>query len=264
MSYMERNLEKRLNPCLLLENAKSIISLAFNYYPPKLLKEETFKIAKFAYGKDYHTVIKCKLNSLVEKIKTIVGDFQHRIFVDSAPVLERAWAKRSGLGWIGKNSNLIIPKVGSFVFLSQIILDLELNYDKPFTKNYCENCNRCIEACPTGALKAQYIIDARKCLSYITIELKEEFDIDNVKSLNDNIFGCDICLDICPHNQKIKPHLETEFMPKEKLFTMAKDDWFNLTQEQFSELFSKSAVKRSKFKGLKRNIDFIKKQDTSK
>ena len=261
MSYMERNLEKRLDPRLLVENAKSIISLAFNYYPPKLQKEETLKIAKFAYGKDYHLIIKDKLNSLVEKLKSTHNNFQYRIFVDSAPVLERTWAKRAGLGWIGKNSNLIIPKVGSFVFLSQIILDLELNYDKPFEKNYCGSCSRCIDSCPTKALSRPYVIDARKCISYLTIEFKEKLKSDNIKSLNNNIFGCDICLDICPHNKKPEPHLEKNFTSKEELLLMSKEDWFNLTQEKFSNLFSKSAVKRSKFKGLKRNIDFIKNEN---
>lgn len=257
MAYMENHFDKRLDPTKLVEGAKSVITLLYSYYPEKPLPtENNYKIAKYAYGKDYHFVIKEKLKHLFEKIREEAGDVCGRIFVDSAPVMERAWAKKSGLGWIGKNSLLLNKNMGSFFFLAEIILDLELEYDGP-VKDYCGTCTRCMDACPTDAIPAPQVVDASKCISYFTIELKENIPAAYKGQMEDWIFGCDICQDVCPWNRFSKYHNEKAFAPHEKLSTMNKKDWEELSQEMFHEIFKNSAVKRAKYEGLKRNIHFI-------
>lgn len=261
MSYMERNREKRYNPELLVEKAKSVITVLYNYYPESRLPEENnYQISKYAYGKDYHFVIKEKLGKLLQKIEDKTGERIARIFVDSAPVLDRAWANRSGLGFIGKNTLLINKKGGSFFFIGQIILDLELDYnDNPDFTNYCGTCTACIDACPTGALKP-FEVDARKCTSYLTIENRDEIPVEFKGKLNDWIFGCDICQDVCPWNIRFaKPHNEPLFEPSEALRKMRKPDWEELDKPGFKKLFKHTAVERTGYKGLKRNIDFVKK-----
>ncbi len=257
MTYMQNNFEKRLDPGLLVENAKSIISVLLNYYPKKkLTTENNYKIAKYAYGKDYHFVLKNKLHKLISIIENNTGKRNYRVFVDSAPVMEKAWAQKSGLGWIGKNTCLINKNIGSFFFIGQIIIDLELNYDK-HGKNYCGDCTKCIDACPTGAITKPFEIDANKCISYLTIEYKNELPKELKSKFNNWIFGCDICQDVCPWNRFAKPHNEPAFYPNEGLQKMKKNDWENLNEEKFKKIFSDSAVKRIKFEGLKRNIEFL-------
>lgn len=257
MQYMENYFDKRLNPALLVEGSKSVISLMYNYFPLQQQREDSFKISKYAYGEDYHHVIKNKLKELVQFITTEVGEINARIFTDSAPILERAWAKKSGLGWIGKNSMLINPKQGSFFFLAEIILDVEFDYDAPI-KDYCGTCNACVEACPTEAILPNKVIDGSKCISYFTIELKDEILPNEVKGkFNDWMFGCDICQDVCPWNSFSKPTSELLFSPNLELLNYSKKQWTELTEEIFNELFKKSAVKRTKFEGLKRNIKFL-------
>ena len=257
MKYMENYFDKRLNPTLLVEGAKSVISLLYNYFPPKQQKETGVpKISKYAYGKDYHYVIKDKLKILLEFITQEIAEVNGRIFIDSAPVLERAWARKSGLGWIGKNTNLITPHAGSFFFIAEIILDLDLEYDIEI-KDRCGSCTRCIDACPTNAIYEAYKVDGSKCISYFTIELKDKIP-ENMKGKFDNwIFGCDICQDVCPWNRFAVAHNEPQFMINPVLENMKKEEWYELTSEVFSELFKGSAVKRTKYKGLRRNIDFI-------
>lgn len=257
MQYMENYFDKRLNPALLVEGSKSVISLMYNYFPQQQQREDSYKISKYAYGEDYHYVIKEKLKELVQFITTEVGEINARIFTDSAPILERAWARKSGLGWIGKNSMLINPKKGSFFFLAEIILDVELEYDTPI-KDYCGTCNACIEACPTEAISPNKVVDGSKCISYFTIELKDEILPNEVKGkFNDWMFGCDICQDVCPWNRFSTPTNELLFSPNQKLLNYSKKEWTELTEEIFNELFKKSAVKRTKFEGLKRNIKFL-------
>lgn len=257
MHYMENYFEKRLDPTLLVDGAKSVISLMYNYYPKELQREDSYKISKYAYGEDYHHVIKDKLKELVQFITDEYGQINARIFVDSAPVLDRAWAKKSGLGWIGKNSMLINPKKGSFFFLAEIILDVELDFDGPI-KDYCGTCSACLDACPTEAILPNKVVDGSKCISYFTIELKNEIIPNEVKgTFNDWMFGCDICQDVCPWNRFSKPHNEPLFNPDEKLLNYSKKEWTELSQEIFNEIFKKSAVKRAKFEGLKRNIRFL-------
>lgn len=258
MSYMENHFDKRLDPRLLVDNAKSVVSLLLNYYPEQSEQaREAPKISKYAYGKDYHFVIKEKLKTLFEYIQDEIGEVGGRIFVDSAPVMDKVWAEKSGLGWIGKNANLIHPKHGSFFFVAELILDLELEADGPM-KDYCGTCTRCIDSCPTGAIVEPYIVDGSKCISYLTIELKDEIIPSEFKGKIDNwMFGCDICQDVCPWNRFSKPHNEADFNPHENLLKMNKSDWKDLTEEVFQEIFRKSAVKRTKFKGLKRNIQFL-------
>ncbi|MCC7331019.1 MAG: tRNA epoxyqueuosine(34) reductase QueG [Flavobacteriales bacterium] len=258
MQYMENYFDKRLNPTLLVEGSKSVISLMYNYFPKQTQREDTFKISKYAYGEDYHHVIKEKLKELAEFIVSETGDANFRIFTDSAPVLDRAWAKKSGLGWIGKNAMLINPKKGSFFFLAEIILDVEFDYDSPI-KDYCGTCSACIDVCPTDAILPNKVIDGSKCISYFTIELKDEILPSEVKGkFNDWIFGCDICQDICPWNRFSKPTDELLFSPNPKLLNYSKKEWTELSSEIFNEIFKKSAVKRTKFEGLKRNIKFLK------
>lgn len=259
MSYLENHFDKRLDPTLLVPGAKSVISLIYNYYPQKDLAQEnpeSLKIAKYAYGEDYHFVIKDKLKSLTDKMREAIGEINGRAFVDSAPVHERAWAQKSGLGWIGKNSLLLNRTMGSFFFLAELIVDLELEYDGPI-KDYCGTCTACMDACPTDAIPEPYVVDGSKCISYFTIELKEEIPAD-VKGKFDNwIFGCDICQDVCPWNRFAQPHQEKKFLPDPKLESMSTNDWKEISEEVFGKLFKKSAVKRTGLNGLKRNIDFV-------
>ncbi|MGB0886835.1 MAG: tRNA epoxyqueuosine(34) reductase QueG [Vicingaceae bacterium] len=257
MHYMANHFDKRLDPTLLVEDSKSVISLLFNYYPEEKQREDTFKVSKYAYGEDYHFVIKDKLKDIVHLINDEIGEVTSRVFVDSAPVLDRAWAKKSGLGWIGKNGMLINKQQGSFFFLAEIILDLELDYDNPVT-DHCGTCTACLDACPTTAILPNKVIDGSKCISYFTIELKDEILPNEVKgSFNDWAFGCDICQDVCPWNRFSLTHNEPKFKPNDKLLNYTKGEWKELTEEIFQEIFKKSPVKRTKFKGLKRNIDFL-------
>tara|TARA_B100002052_G_scaffold60724_1_gene53787 strand:+ start:397 stop:1314 length:918 start_codon:yes stop_codon:yes gene_type:complete len=254
MNYLEKNLDKRLDPRKLVPGSKSIISLSYNYYPKKNIdKKNNFIISKYAYGKDYHKVIKKKLKILFRSIKEKIGDVEGRVFVDTAPVHERAWAKLSGLGWIGKNSLLINEKKGSYFFLAEIICDLDLEYDSPVA-NRCGKCTKCIDACPTDAITSAQIINANKCISYLTIENKKEIPTELKNNLNDAIFGCDICQDVCPWNKFSKPHKEESFNPKNELSSLKKTDWIELTEETFNKIFEGSAVKRAKYEGIIRNI----------
>ena len=257
MSYLERNFDKRLNPQKLVPGSKSVISLTFNYFPPrKILKKNSFIISKYAYGKDYHFVIKKKLKNLFSLIKEKIGNIEGRVFVDSAPIHERAWAKISGLGWIGKNSLLLNKKMGSYFFLAEIICDLELEYDTPVT-DHCGTCTKCIDACPTNAITKAQVIDANKCISYLTIENKNEIPSELSKSFNNYIFGCDICQDVCPWNKFSKPHNEKEFLPNDEVSNFSNKDWEELTHDTFNRIFKNSAIKRTRFEGLKRNIKAI-------
>jgi len=257
MSYLERNFDKRLDPTKLVPGAKSVISLSYNYFPPKkLISENNFIISKYAYGRDYHKVLRNKLKKLFTKIRDKIGEVEGRVFVDSAPIHERAWAKLSGVGWIGKNSLLINKNQGSYFFLAEIICDLDLEYDEPVL-NRCGNCTRCIDACPTDAITQAQVIDANKCISYLTIENKEKIPKELRGSINNSIFGCDICQDVCPWNKKSVPHNEKEFIPKKELRDLKKKDWIELTEDTFNKIFEGSAVKRTKFQGLKRNIKAV-------
>ena len=259
MQYMENHFEKRIDPTKLVEGSKTVVTLMYNYFPEEEQKDSTApKIAKYAYGKDYHFVIKDKLKNLLQAIQEEIGEVSGRCFVDSAPVLERDWAKRSGVGWIGKNTLLIHPKQGSFFFLAELIIDLELEADGPM-KDYCGRCTRCIDACPTEAISPEgYILDGSKCISYFTIELKEAIPETYRDKFENWMFGCDICQDVCPWNRFSKKHHEPEFEPHPNLLKMEKEDWEEITEDVFREIFRKSAVKRTKFSGLKRNIDFLK------
>ena len=258
MQYMENHFDKRLDPTKLVENSKSVISLLLNYFPSEIQKDKTApKLSKYAYGTDYHFVIKDKLKSLLHFIQEEIGEVQGRAFVDSAPVLDKAWAAKSGLGWIGKHSNLLTQQVGSFYFIAEIIIDLELDYDLPVT-DHCGSCTACIDACPTQAIVEPYIVNGSKCISYFTIELKEKIPSE-FKGMFDNwMFGCDVCQDVCPWNRFSKSHSEPLFNPHPDLLSMSTKEWEEITQEVFSALFKKSAVKRTKFSGLKRNIQFLK------
>lgn len=259
MSYMARNIEKRLDPRLLYEKAKTIIIVLQNYFPKEIQKDSTAPIiSKYAYGTDYHFVMKDKLKELLQFIQKDIHACNGRPFVDSAPVLERAWAKQAGLGWIGKNSNLISVEHGSFFFIGELILDIELPYDDTkLVRDHCGNCTRCIDACPTKAIVADRVIDARKCISYQTIEIKGEIDKSLKGQFENRVFGCDICQDVCPWNLKSEAHKEAHFEPNPKLLEMNNKDWQNIEKPLFNELFKKSAVKRAGFNGLKRNIDFL-------
>lgn len=258
MAYMENHFEKRLDPGKLVPGAKTVISLAYNYYTEQKQEDETApKISMYALGEDYHFVIKEKLRELVSVIQEKYGDFNARVFVDSAPILERVWAKKSGLGWIGKNTLLINKQSGSYFFLAEIVCDLELEYDGPI-KDYCGTCTKCIDACPTNAIEEPYWVNGSKCISYFTIELKDEIIPTEYKGKFDNwMFGCDICQEVCPWNSFSKPHQEPRFNPSEQLMGMKQKEWQELTSEVFNELFKHSPVKRTKFSGLKRNIEFL-------
>lgn len=261
MQYMENHFDKRLNPTLLVDGAKSVISLSYNYFPKVKIDEiNNFKISKYAYGEDYHEVIKDILKNMVAELQEEIGEFGFRVFVDSAPVLEKAWARKSGLGWVGKNANLITKKHGSFYFLAEIICDLELEYDLAVT-DHCGSCRACIDACPTQAIVSDRIVDGSKCISYATIELKNEIpDYFNGK-MDDWMFGCDVCQDVCPWNRFSAPTLQEKFAPNFQKLNFRKNEWKELTQELFSEIFKKSAVKRTKFSGLMRNISFLPKEN---
>ncbi|APU12033.1 epoxyqueuosine reductase [Cellulophaga lytica] len=256
MAYMENHFDKRLDPTKLVEGSKSVISLLLNYYPEDTQNNDALKISKYAYGQDYHHVIKSKLRELQEFITNNIGEVEGRAFVDSAPVLDKAWAAKSGLGWIGKNSNLITQKVGSFYFIAELIVDIELAYDSAVT-DHCGTCTACIDACPTQAIVDPYVVDGSKCISYFTIELKNEIPAEVRGKFDDWIFGCDVCQDVCPWNRFSKPHNEPLFNPHPDLLSMTKKDWQEITEDVFRKVFKKSAVKRTKFSGLQRNIDFL-------
>jgi epoxyqueuosine reductase len=260
MSYMENHFDKRLDPRLLVEGSNTVISLLLNYSPTETQKDaDTPKISKYAYGEDYHFVIKDKLKELIQFLQDEIGEVNGRAFVDSAPVMDKVWAKKSGLGWIGKNTNLIHPKEGSFFFIAELITDLKIEPDGPM-KDYCGTCTRCIDACPTEAIVQPYLVDGSKCISYLTIELKDEILPKEFAGKMDNwMFGCDVCQDVCPWNRFAKATTEQRFQPALSLLDLTKSDWQNLEKETFQNLFKNSAVKRTKFSGLKRNIAFLKK-----
>jgi epoxyqueuosine reductase len=258
MHYMENHFDKRLDPTKLVEGSKSVISLLLNYYPSEEQKDKTApKISKYAYGIDYHFVIKNKLKQLLEFIQQEIGEVNGRAFVDSAPVLDKAWAAKSGLGWMGKHTNLLTQQMGSFYFIAELIVDLDLDYDLP-TTDHCGSCTACIEACPTQAIVEPYVVDGSKCISYFTIELKENIPTELKGKLDDWMFGCDVCQDVCPWNRFSKPHREPLFSPRPELLAMTKKDWEEITEDTFKKVFKDSAVKRAKFSGLKRNIQFLK------
>ncbi|MEX8546758.1 MAG: tRNA epoxyqueuosine(34) reductase QueG [Mucilaginibacter sp.] len=259
MAYMENHFDKRLDPRLLVDNAKSVISLGFNYFnPQKQHDPEAPKISSYAFGADYHEVIKQKLFQLLDFIREKIGEVGGRAFVDSAPVLDRAWAKKAGMGWIGKNGNLISKQKGSFFFLAELIVDLELEYDIEPTKDHCGTCTRCLDACPTEAIVAPAVVDGSRCISYLTIELKNEIPQEFKGKTENWMFGCDICQDVCPWNRFSVLHNEPAFQPPPELLAMTKADWEEITEDTFKKVFKNSAVKRTKFTGLKRNIDFLK------
>lgn len=257
MNYMENHFDKRLDPRLLVDDAKSVISLLLNYYPNQFQNQDSYKISKYAYGEDYHYVIKDKLKTLLFFIQENIGEVAGRAFVDSAPVLDKAWAAKSGLGWVGKHSNLLTQKTGSFYFIAELILDLDLLYDTP-TTDHCGTCTACIDACPTEAIVAPYIVDGSKCISYFTIELKDNLPNEMKGKFDDWMFGCDVCQDVCPWNRFSTPNEEASFQPNSEVLSFSKKDWHEITEETFRKVFQKSAVKRTKFEGLKRNINFLK------
>jgi epoxyqueuosine reductase len=256
MKYMENHFDKRLDPTLLVEGSKSVVSLLLNYSPSQKQNPDSFKISKYAYGQDYHLVIKEKLKCFYQKIQEEIGEVNGRFFVDSAPVMDKVWAQKSGLGWMGKNGNIIHPKRGSFFFIAELILDLELDTDGPI-KDFCGTCTKCMDACPTDALNQAYVVDGSKCISYLTIELKEAIPSDFKDKMNDWIFGCDVCQDVCPWNRFSIQHSEPAFLPNSSILNFSKEEWINISPEIFKDVFSKSAVKRTKFDGLQRNINFV-------
>ena len=257
MGYMDNHFDKRLDPTKLVEGSKSVISLLLNYFPQETQKQNTFKVSKYAYGTDYHFVIKNKLKHLLNFIQEEIGEVNGRAFVDSAPVLDKVWAAKSGLGWMGKHSNLLTKEVGSFYFIAELIVDLELEYDTPVT-DHCGTCTACIDACPTEAIVEPYVVDGSKCISYLTIELRNEIPSGFQGKMDDWMFGCDVCQDVCPWSRFSKPHREPLFNPHPELLSMSKRDWEEITEDVFKKIFKKSAVKRTKFSGLKRNIEFLK------
>ncbi len=256
MAYMANNFDKRLDPTLLVDDAKSVVSLLLNYYPSETQNPDSYKISKYAYGQDYHFVIKEKLNEFLFSIQQNIGEVSGRAFVDSAPVLDKAWAAKSGLGWIGKNSNLLTQKVGSFYFIAELIIDLDLEYDHAVT-DHCGSCTACLDACPTNAIVAPYVVDGSKCISYFTIELKENIPTEMKGKFADWAFGCDVCQDVCPWNRFSKPHDEPLLRANPELLSMSKKDWIEITEETFKKVFKDSPLKRSKFHGLKRNTLFL-------
>lgn len=259
MEYMANNLDKRLDPRLLVENSRSVISVLLNYFPSeKQADPEAPVLSKYAFGTDYHFVMKDKLGELLQFIQTEIAPCEGRCFVDSAPVLDRAWAARAGLGWIGKNTNLISVEHGSFLFIGELIIDLELPADDKIVRDHCGNCTRCIDACPTQALVAPFMLDARRCISYQTIENRGEIDPALKGKFENRVFGCDICQDVCPWNLKSEAHNEPAFHPDIKLMSLTKSEWENMDKPTFNELFRSSAVKRTRFEGLKRNLKFLK------
>ncbi|HBL75775.1 MAG: tRNA epoxyqueuosine(34) reductase QueG [Bacteroidetes bacterium GWF2_42_66] len=258
MAYMERNFDKRLDPRLLVENARSVVSVLLNYFPEKMQKDTTAPVlSKYAYGKDYHFVMKDKLHVLLKFIQDEIAPCGGRVFVDSAPVLDRAWAAKAGLGWIGKNTNLISVEHGSFFFIGELIIDLQLDPDEKVVRNHCGNCTRCIDACPTGAIIEPFVLDARKCISYQTIEKKGDLDESLKGKFEHRVFGCDICQDVCPWNLKSVFHKEPGFETNSRLLQLTKEEWQQMDNQLFDELFKDSAVQRTGFAGLKRNLEFI-------
>jgi epoxyqueuosine reductase len=258
MGYMARNQDMRLDPRLIFEGAKSVISVLLNYYPKEKQQDPTAPVlSKYAYGKDYHLVLKEKLNDLLTFVQTEIAPCQGRPFVDSAPVLDKAWAAKAGLGWIGKHTNLISVEHGSFFFVGELVVDLELVADEKTVRDHCGTCTRCLDACPTKAIVAPYVVDARKCISYQTIELKDELDESLQDNFENRVFGCDICQDVCPWNLKSEPNIEPDFDPHPKLMALTRQEWHEMDKPLFDKLFRKSAVKRTKFEGLKRNLRFI-------
>lgn len=257
MQYMEKHFDLRIDPSQLVPGAKSVITVAKNYYPATAQNPELPKISKYAWGKDYHEVIKQELNELLQAIREEIGEVNGRGFVDSAPVLERTWAAKSGLGWVGKNGNLINKQSGSFYFIATLITDLELIYDDPMAKDYCGSCTRCIDACPTDAILPGKVIDGSKCISYFTIELKDLIPADKKGQFDNWLFGCDTCQDVCPWNRFSRPHQEKDFEPLPGLLNMTADDWEQMTEEHFKKQFRDSPLKRTKFKGIRRNLHFI-------
>ena len=258
MAYMERNFDKRLDPTKLVPGAKSVVSLLYNYYPKETQSDPTApKLSKYAYGKDYHIVIKDKLFALLQVLQQEIGDINGRVFVDSAPVLDKAWAAKAGLGWIGKHSNLISKQTGSFFFIAELIIDLPLEQDAPVT-DHCGSCTACIDACPTAAIIAPYQVDGSKCISYFTIELKDAIPQEVKGTFENWAFGCDICQDVCPWNRFSTPHEEQQFDPSPELLQMSRDDWHEITEAVFDRLFAESAVQRTQFSGLKRNLEFLR------
>lgn len=261
MKYMEHHFELRVDPTKLVPGARSVITLLLNYFPNQQQSNHAPKIAKYAYGNDYHEVIRAKLNEFLFMIREKTGDIQGRGFVDSAPVLERSWARRSGIGWIGKNGNLITKQNGSFFFIATLITDLELDYDDPYAKDFCGSCTRCIDACPTDAILPNKVVDGSRCISYFTIELKEMLLPEEMSNKFDNwMFGCDTCQDVCPWNRFSKPHSEYAFTPIPEILNLSDNEWQTMTEESFRKIFKHSPLKRSKFKGIQRNLNFIKQE----
>lgn len=260
MAYMANHFDKRLDPTKLVAGAKTVVSLIYNYFPESTLPNgpTDLKIAKYAYGQDYHLVIKEKLKTLLQNLQKEIGEIGGRAFVDSAPVMERQWAQKAGIGWTGKNSLLLNRQMGSFFFLAELIIDLEVAPDSAMTKDYCGTCTKCIDACPTDAIVDSGVVDGSRCISYFTIELKEQIPQTMRGKFENWIFGCDICQDVCPWNRFSKPHQEAEFLPNQDLKNMTRRDWEEITKETFDRVFQKSAVKRTKLEGLARNIAFIK------
>ena len=263
MDYLENHFDKRLDPRLLVPGAKSVVSLLYNYYPEKELREldktdSSLKIARYAYGEDYHFVVKDKLKELLDQLRENIGEIDGRAFVDSAPVMERAWAAKGGLGWTGKNSLLLNRSMGSYFFIAELIIDLELESDGPI-KDYCGSCTACMDACPTDAITEPYVVDASKCISYFTIELKEDIPKEVKGKFENWIFGCDICQEVCPWNRFAQPTAEPRFQPSSELTSMSKEDWKEITEDVFNRMFKDSPLKRTKFNGLQRNIEFVTK-----
>lgn len=257
MQYLENYFDKRLDPTLLVPGAKSVVTLLYNYYPEADIGGGSdFKVARYAYGEDYHFIIKEKLKAFMERIRERIGHVEGRAFVDSAPVMERAWAKKSGAGWIGKNSLLLTKDAGSFFFLAELIIDLELEYDGP-VKDYCGTCTACLDACPTDAIAEPYVVDGSRCISYFTIELRDELPSDYKGKFENWIFGCDICQEVCPWNRFAKPHGEQRFAPSGELQNLTTNDWKEMTEDVFQKIFKRSPLKRTKFEGIKRNIRFV-------
>lgn len=260
MAYMANHFDKRLDPAKLVDGAKSVVTVLLNYFPQETQKHpDAPKISKYAYGQDYHHVMKGKLRQLTDFIQQEIGEVNGRAFVDSAPVMDKAWAVRSGLGWMGKHTNLIRPREGSFFFIGELILDIELEPDGPI-QDHCGTCTRCIDACPTEAIVQPYVVDGSRCISYFTIELKDAIPVPMRGKFDNWAFGCDICQDVCPWNRFAKPHTEPAFDPHPDMTDMTARDWHELTEEVFMKVFQKSAVKRAKFSGLKRNLGFLREE----
>jgi epoxyqueuosine reductase len=262
MHYMENHFDLRIDPTKLVPGAKSVITLLQNYYPEAIQLADSPKIAKYAWGKDYHDIIRNKMKELLFLLKQGIGEINGRGFVDSAPVLERTWALKSGIGWIGKNGNLITKENGSFFFIANLIVDIELNYDDPYAKDYCGTCNKCVEACPTQAILDNKVVDGSKCISYFTIELKDALIPESMKGKFDNwLFGCDTCQDICPWNRFSSPHAEPNFTPIPEILDLNTGEWEMMTMERFLQVFKDSPLRRSKYEGIRRNLRFIKTSD---